>query len=101
MAAVISASGAHENLSQTNLSAKIAAEIKRFAPGLPAPIWQKVITEKRATFACTPGLYRPQTSHPTVPNFYLAGDYVTCDYPGTLEGAARNGVAAANAVFNA
>ena len=99
VAAVISASGAHEALSQTELGNKIAAEITRFAPNLPAPMWKKVITEKRATFACTPQLLRPQISAASVPGFYLAGDYVACDYPGTLEAAARNGVAAANAAL--
>ncbi len=96
VAAVISASGVHENLSQAELGDKIAAEIRRFAPTLPVPIWKKVITEKRATFACTPNLRRPPINHLAVPGFYLAGDYVACDYPGTLEAAARNGVAAAN-----
>jgi hydroxysqualene dehydroxylase len=99
VAAVISASGAHEALSQAELGDKIAAEVTRFAPSLPPPVWKKVITEKRATFACTPQLLRPQISHASVPDFYLAGDYVACDYPGTLEAAARNGVAAANAAL--
>ncbi len=97
VAAVISASGAHEALSQAELGDKIAAEILRFAPNLPPPMWKKVITEKRATFACTPHLIRPQISHANLLGFYLAGDYVACDYPGTLEAAARNGVAAAEA----
>jgi hydroxysqualene dehydroxylase len=96
VAAVISASGAHESLSQAELGDKIATEIQRFAPNLPAPIWKKVITEKRATFACTPNLDRPTLSHAGISGFFLAGDYIACDYPGTLEAAARNGVAAAD-----
>jgi hydroxysqualene dehydroxylase len=101
VAAVISASGAHESLSQAELGDKIATEIQRFAPNLPAPIWKKVITEKRATFACTPNLDRPTPNHTSTSGFFLAGDYIACDYPGTLEAAARNGVAAADMAVSA
>jgi hydroxysqualene dehydroxylase len=56
----------------------------------------KVITEKRATFACTAGLQRPAM---TLSNtLMLAGDYVESLYPSTLEGAVRSGVAAARAL---
>jgi len=54
------------------------------------------IAERRATFACTPGLRRPQgraaADHGGV---WIAGDYVQGPYPSTLEGAVRSGVAAA------
>ena len=57
----------------------------------------KVITEKFATFACTPDLQkrRPPATTST-PGFYLAGDYTAGDYPATLEGAARSGIGAAS-----
>ena len=50
----------------------------------------KVITEKRATFACTPGIFRP-TNATSAPGFFLAGDYTAGPYPATLEGAIASG----------
>jgi hydroxysqualene dehydroxylase len=56
----------------------------------------KTIVEKRATFACTPGLQRPGMR---IANKLLAcGDYVQGPYPATLEGAVRSGLAAARAL---
>jgi uncharacterized protein with NAD-binding domain and iron-sulfur cluster len=52
-----------------------------------------VITEKRATFSCRPGIERPAGTTP-LPGLLLAGDYVESDYPGTLEAAVRSGVTA-------
>ena len=54
---------------------------------------QRLLTEKRATFRCTPGLQRPPAS--VAPCLHAAGDYVDGPYPATLEGAVRSGVAAA------
>ncbi len=51
------------------------------------------VVEKRATFACTPGLERPGPH--IAPGLFAAGDYVQGPYPATLEGAVRSGVAAA------
>ena len=98
IAAVISASGPHEFLSQEKLSEHVLDELKRHIPGLPVPVWQKVVTEKFATFACTPCADRPpaKTSYAGV---FRAGDYVAGDYPATLEGAVRNGIAAARATI--
>ena len=53
----------------------------------------QTVVEKRATFACTPGLQRPPT-HIT-PGLLACGDYVDGPYPATLEGAVRSGIAAA------
>ena len=54
----------------------------------------KVLTEHRATFACTPGLQRPG---PVIAlGLLAAADYVQGPYPATLEGAVRSGVAAAH-----
>ncbi len=48
----------------------------------------QTIVEKRATFACTPGLQRP--SNQIAPGLLVCGDYVAGPYPATLEGAVRS-----------
>ncbi len=53
-----------------------------------------VVTDKRATFRCTPGLVRPRQR--VAPGLWAAGDYVEGPYPATLEGAVRSGEEAAH-----
>ncbi|MDD2546578.1 MAG: hydroxysqualene dehydroxylase HpnE [Burkholderiaceae bacterium] len=62
---------------------------------LALPVLQAVqtVVEKRATFACTPGLQRPATQ--VLPGLSACGDYVQGPYPATLEGAVLSGQAAA------
>jgi len=97
LAAVISGSGAHTDLPKETLASRIDAELRAALGALTAPMWSQVITEKRATFSCRPGLERPEGTTP-LPGLALAGDYVACDYPGTLEAAVRSGVAAGGRV---
>ena len=47
------------------------------------------VVEKRAAFACTPGLHRPTAF--VGPKLLACGDYVAGPYPATLEGAVRSG----------
>lgn len=91
LAVVISAEGPHEALSNEALVEAIHGEMTAMIDRLPLPEWHQVITEKRATFACTAGIQRPscQTAHPRL---WLAGDYTAGDYPATLEGAVHSGV---------
>jgi predicted NAD/FAD-dependent oxidoreductase len=56
----------------------------------------QTVVEKRATFACTPGLKRPPSL--IAPGLLACGDYVAGPYPATLEGAVRSGVAAAQSL---
>ena len=98
LAAVISASGAHEQLTKEDLTARIEIELKAALGELPSPQWSQVITEKRATFSCAPALARPEMFS-AIPGLVLAGDYVASEYPGTLEAAVRSGIAAAKAVW--
>ena len=59
-----------------------------------APV--QTIVEKRATFACTPGLVRSPTR--VAPGLMACGDYCEGPYPATLEGAVQSGLAAAKAL---
>lgn len=96
LAGVISASGAHEELAKEDLTARIGTELKAVLGELPSPRWSQVITEKRATFSCTPALARPRAAT-AIPGLLLAGDYLENEYPGTLEAAVKSGIAAAAA----
>ena len=96
LAVVVSAAGDAAAVDRDALAAAVGAQLAA-AFGLPAlgqPAWHTTITEKRATFSCTPGLARPDNATPLA-GLVLAGDYTACDYPATLESAVRSGAAAA------
>ena len=77
-------------------TATLAQAAEALAPHLGAPLeLARTIVEKRATFACTPGLERP--AEVIAPGLFAAGDYIEGPYPATLEGAVRSGVAAGRA----
>lgn len=98
LAVVISANGPHLALAHEALARDVDAQLRRLVPTLPACVWSFVITEKRATYACTP--QRPLPAGPRLTRgIYLAGDYVDDEYPSTLEAAVRSGVAAAEALL--
>lgn len=99
LAVVISAEGAHQQLTQEVLAENVIRELSNAFPELPAPLWSKVIAEKRATFSCLPDLERPDQRTPLA-NFYLAGDYTAGDYPATIEGAVRSGIRCARLILS-
>ncbi len=90
LAFVVSASrGAREDL-QSQVLGQARAQL-----GLALQPVQTVV-EKRATFACTPGLQRP--AQRIAPGLLACGDYIEGPYPATLEGAVRSGLQAARAL---
>ena len=109
LAVVISASGGAVALAHAALCLAVAAQLAQVfdRPALRQPLRTKVISEKRATFSCTPGLLRPGPvtglagvllAGDYVVNKYTASDDVASDYPATIESAVRSGVRAAACV---
>ena len=96
---VISAEGEHQELAQDELARLAHQELQQQLGLLPSPLWHRVIAEKRATYACTPALRRPEPQTP-LRNFFLAGDYTASGYPATLEAAVRSGIGAARMILN-
>ena len=97
LACVISAQGDHQQLSLDELAERCHRELAQAMPGLPRPLWSRVIAEKRATIACIPNVKR-FAAETSMPGVYLAGDYTDPEYPPTLEAAVRSGVRAASLI---
>ena len=96
MAFVLSANGAWDEMASAPLLAALQRELEQaLGRKLPPPLWHQLIRERRATFSCRPDLPRP-AAQTALPGLWLAGDYVCANYPATLEGAVRSGVAAAH-----
>jgi squalene-associated FAD-dependent desaturase len=86
LAFVVSASDAPRDL----LQQQVLAQADALGWGRLTAV--QTVVEKRATFACTPGLQRPAIQ---VGNGLLAcGDYVDGPYPATIEGAVRSALKA-------
>ncbi|MCJ7800262.1 MAG: hydroxysqualene dehydroxylase HpnE [Polaromonas sp.] len=88
LAFVISASSGD---SATLTRQVLAQAARQLGLGRLQPV--QTIVEKRATFACTPGLQRPPAE--VAAGLLACGDYIAGPYPATLEGAVRSGLAAA------
>jgi len=96
LSVVISAAGSALSDDSASLAASVARQLSADL-GLPSPLASAVLAEKRATIVPSPGLQRPPIRL-AAPSLYLAGDAVAGDYPSTLEGSVRAGIAAARAV---
>jgi hydroxysqualene dehydroxylase len=94
LACVISAQGAHQEMSLETLCERCHDELAQAMPTLGQPLWSRAIAEKRATISCTANIIRPAIQTP-YPQVFLAGDYTDPEYPPTLEAAVRSGVRAA------
>lgn len=89
LAFVVSASPREKDVLEADVVAQAAALGWRVQP-------LQTIVEKRATFACVPGLQRPALA--IAPGLWACGDYVEGPYPATLEGAVRAGLAVADRI---
>jgi squalene-associated FAD-dependent desaturase len=92
LAFVISASNGDSATLTQQVLAQAASQL-----GLNSLQPVQTIVEKRATFACTPGLQRPVAQ--IAPGLLACGDYVAGPYPATLEGAVRSGLEAARLIL--
>ena len=86
-----------ERGTEATLAATLAQARSTLHVSLQGPLQVvKLLTEKRATFRCTPALQRPEAL--IAPALQAAGDYVSGPYPATLEGSVRSGTAAARLI---
>ena len=91
LAFVVSASDGERSHIEQQVLQQSAAQL-----GIGALQPVQTVVEKRATFACTPGLMRPGLQ--VLPGLTACGDYVDGPYPATLEGAVLSGTAVAASV---
>jgi hypothetical protein len=98
IAVVASAEGPHLDWDDARWINEIDARMQQAFGPLPAPRLIKRVTEKRATFSCAPGMFRPPCTTPCQ-DLFLAGDYVAGPYPATLEGAVKSGVQCAQTLL--
>lgn len=89
-------SGAAPWVARGGVAEAVLAQARRELAWATPPTLDRLLTEKRGTFACTPGLRRPPAR--IAPGLWAAGDYIDGPYPATLEGAVRSGLAAAQGV---
>ena len=101
LAFVVSGAGPWVDEGLTSTADAVIAQARRQFPGSfvqDQPL-RHVAAERRATFACTPGLQRPAMH--IAPGLLAAGDYMHGPYPATLEAAVRSGLAAARSLTGA
>jgi squalene-associated FAD-dependent desaturase len=107
---VISAAGRASSLDRATLTQRIIEQLGEqmgwaAGTGSVMPIDAAVVTDREATFACTPLRPKPQVDGlqtalaqigcPSADRLWIAGDFVWPEYPATLEAAVRSGKLAA------
>jgi squalene-associated FAD-dependent desaturase len=100
LALVASAPDARWPDNESLTRAALAQASAELAPlGITRLTHLQTVVEKRATFACIPGLQKPSCSvSPALPGLRVCGDYVQGPYPATLEAAVRSGLQAARSL---
>lgn len=68
---------------------QVQDELRTFFQIQSPPLWHKIIIEKRATFSAVAKLIRPLVKEEN--GLWIAGDYLTPDYPATIESAIKCG----------
>ncbi len=105
--AVISAADAWMELDESEIVSRVMNDVHWALPhtrGLD-PVGFRTVKEKRATFACIPGIddLRPPAVRDGIrggiDNLFLAGDWCDTGWPATMEGAVRSGYLAADGIF--
>ena len=97
---VISATGPHQSLPHDELTRQTHEQLARkFSLQRVKEQLIQVIAEKRATYACVPGLQKPGNTT-ALEGLFLAGDYTDSPYPATLEAAVRSGSQCAHHVLD-
>jgi hydroxysqualene dehydroxylase len=87
----------HRNESAEDLLRDGVVQLRK-SYALPNPIWQQLITEKRATYSCTPEQSAKLRSIvKSIGRIHFAGDWCVPELPATLESAVIAGEDAANA----
>lgn len=103
----LSAAWEHIDLPREELAQAIHAEVlaafshkgARQKGGPPNLLHRSVVKQRNATIRCLPGVEELRPPSATlIPNLFLAGDWTKTGWPSTLEGAARSGFNAAQAV---
>ncbi|MFP5405704.1 MAG: FAD-dependent oxidoreductase, partial [Gammaproteobacteria bacterium] len=96
---VISVASRFEAAGSAAIADGVASQLRE-AFGGPAATAVRIVTERRATFSCTPHRPRLHADHygTRAAGLWLAGDWLWPDYQATLEAAVRSGLQAASAI---